>query len=234
MALELEGYDYFDFGCSTGANIALIKSICPRLRGLGIDVDGEKVAGAIKQGHEAIVYDILSLPARKTASFVTMSHFLEHLASVDQAARMIRKAVSVSRDFVFIRQPWFDSDGMLLGQGLKFFWSHWHGHRNKMTSLDFHGILTRELSEGRIRGFSIHGRTRITHSNNSTLLPLSAPMDQHHYDASLHGQKVEEPVRCPAFREIVVLARIGPVGMADALMQSMGAMEALYQAGSQE
>src|SRR5690606_876666 len=132
-AILSDAYDFYDFGCSTGANIAYTNGVFPGLRGLGIDIAAPKVAAALGNGYDAVVFDILELPECKRVSFVTMSHFLEHLPSLSVARPIIAKAISVSRDFVMIRQPWFDADGELLRRGFKFYWSHWSGHRNKMT-----------------------------------------------------------------------------------------------------
>lgn len=187
--MNLTGYDYFDFGCGDGANMKFIKSIAPAARGLGIDIDQRKVDKARENGFEAINFDILKLPIDKLVRFVTMSHFLEHLPSVKIAESMIRRGIDVSRDFIFIRQPWFDSDGALFMQDLKFYWSDWRGHPNRMTSLDFYLILKRSLENNAISGFSIFGRTPVSTTDDPCLIPLSAPVDQHHYDAARHGEK---------------------------------------------
>ena len=216
------GYDYLDFGCSKGANIDFTGTILPGARGLGIDIDPAKIAAANAAGHDALVYDILALPEEKIVDFVTMAHFLEHLFTIEDARKMIAKAISVARHCVVIRQPWFDSDGDLLRHGLKFYWSHWRGHRNKMTSLDFHSILSAELARGRIAGFGIHGRGPVGSSDHTTLLPLDAPMDQHHYDEALHGPKPKVDLPFQAFKEIIVRIDIAPSGTTDRLMAGIG------------
>src|SRR5687767_8260464 len=81
--IMLLGYDFFDFGCSTGGNIKFIKSIIPEAKGLGIDIDHKKIDEAKSNGQDAITFDILSIPDVKSVEFVTMSHFLEHLPNVD-------------------------------------------------------------------------------------------------------------------------------------------------------
>ena len=58
----------------------------------------------------------------------------------------VEKACSISKDFVFIQQPYFDADSYLFKKGLKLFWSDWRGHPNRMTSLDFN-LLLRDLKK---------------------------------------------------------------------------------------
>lgn len=203
------------------------------MRGLGIDIDQRKVDQAIARGFCAINFDILKLPRQKKVSFVTMSHFLEHLPSVKMAEAMIERGIDVARDFIFIRQPWFDSDGALLLEGLKFYWSDWRGHPNRMTSLDFYLYLKRALAEGSICGFKIFGRTPVTSSTDSSLIPVSAPIDQHHYDRERHGDKrVGVPLTTTAFKEIVVIASIKPDVIIAPFIKPLGKLALLQGAGT--
>lgn len=227
------GLDFFDFGCSDGANIHYIQTLDSTLRGLGIDIDQKKVDQATSKGFRAINFDILKLPRQKQVSFVTMSHFLEHLPSAKMAEAMIERSIDVAREFIFIRQPWFDSDGALLLQNLKFYWSDWRGHPNRMTSLDFYLCLKRALAEGSICGFEIFGRTPVTSSTDSSLIPVSAPVDQHRYDRDLHGdKKVGLPLATTAFKEIVVIASITPDARIAPFIKPLGKLVSLKSAGT--
>lgn len=223
-------FDYFDFGCSDGANIRFVEQYWPTLHGLGVDIDSRKIELAVKSGHDAIVYNILNLPTRKNTRFVTMSHFLEHLNSVSDAAKMIRKAIDIAEGFVLIRQPWFDADGLLLSHGLKFYWSHWHGHPNRMSTMDFYAILFPELSAGRIHGYEIFGRGLIKTTGDSCFIPLDAPIDQHHYDSTKHGfrpARMELPI--PVFKEIVVVIKIGQDSLCEEMLAKLGGLNLLYR-----
>ena len=208
---NFKGYDFLDFGCSTGANIKYMQKIVPSIRGLGIDIDQKKIDLCRLNGFNAINYDILKLSSEKIVRYVTMSHFLEHLPSVKIADAMIRKGIDVAREFIFIRQPWFDSDGFLLQNDLKFYWSDWRGHSNKMTSLDFYIILKKAIDLGVISGFYIYARAAVELSADNAIIPLSAGTDQHHFDASLHGTKDEKIKILPlAYKELVVVASVAP------------------------
>lgn len=224
----LAGYDFYDFGCSTGTNIAETNSVLPNLRGLGIDIAPAKVAAARDNGHDAIVFDILQLPDEKCVDFVTMSHFLEHLSSLDLTRKIVAKAISISREFVLIRQPWFDSDGELLRRGFKFHWSHWLGHPNKMTTLDFHSILNAELEAGYIDRFSIHGRSVVTSSRHPSIIPLQAPKNQPRYDRNKHGPKTIEDFSFAAYKEVVSRVDVDRSAKADALMSFLAPLNLIF------
>lgn len=197
------GHDFYDFGCSSGGNIAFITALLPELRGLGIDVDEAKVAQARAGGHEAIVKDILRLPEEKQVDFVTMAHVLEHLPGVPVAGSFIDKATRLARSFIHIRQPYFDADGYLLTQGLKCYWSDWEGHRNAMTALDFYKVCRRLLAARTIRSFGIYGRGPITDSGHEAILPVTAPVDSQKYKPS-HGAKPHVSFDRPVYTEILV------------------------------
>lgn len=229
----LSGFDFFDFGCSDGANIKFINSCDPATRGLGIDIDQKKIDKALEKGFNAINFDILELPQQKMVRFVTMSHFLEHLPSAITAGAMIRRGIDVSREFVLIRQPWFDSDGYLLAMDLKLYWSDWRGHPNRMTSLDFYLILRRALEDGAICGFAIFGRSPVTSSGDSCLIPLAAPIDQHHYEQEKHGHKeMAVSLGISTYREIVVIALVDEAADISRFVSPLGMLQLLKSMGN--
>ncbi|MBD8524891.1 class I SAM-dependent methyltransferase [Pseudomarimonas arenosa] len=226
--------DFLDLGCSHGAMIEFVRSACPAVEGVGIDIDSKKVESARENGHTAMVLDIFRVPSTKFVSFVTMSHVLEHLPSVAAAESFIDKAVEIAHDFVFVRQPWFDADGPLFRLGLKHYWSHWRGHRNKMQCLDFYAILSRILSQGRLIRFDIYGRCVVRSSADGSILPLSAPIDQHAYDKELHGEKPVRPLGFETYREVIVTAQMSAhSGNLEALISRLGPLTLLYSEASE-
>jgi len=205
-------YRFLDFGCSTGSAIDLAYKIFGYSRpGLGLDINEKKISLAKENGHDAIAFDILKLPDREIVEFVTMAHFLEHLPSVSVADQIIRKAVTVARQFVFIRQPFFDSDGYLAKHGLKLYWSDWKGHSNKMTSLDFYLSLNRLKNEGLLNSFAIHFKNKVASSEHQAIHPLGSPIDQHGYDSAIHPPKDISIQLTDVYREIYVLVHIDKV-----------------------
>lgn len=139
-----------------------------------------------------------------------MSHLLEHLPSPQMSEKIIETACLASRDFILIRYPWFDSDGMLAQNGLKLFWSDWSGHTNHMTSLELFLILRRLQARGALSAFRIYGHEPVSTSAADCLIPIDAPIDQHHYNPAKHGLKPtpDFALNFSCFREIVGIARI--------------------------
>lgn len=183
------GFDFLDFGCSRGGSIGLAMRLFDAKRGLGIDIAENKVKEARSAGYDAIVCDIKELPSRPLVRFCVMSHFLEHVPSRTDVVAYLKKAIAISREFIFIRQPYFDADGFLFQRGLKLYWSDWHGHTNTMSTLDFYSILMPMLKAGTIGNFSIHVSGPIHSSDYPAVHPIRSPRDQHEYDPAKHPEK---------------------------------------------
>ena len=202
----LRDYDFIDFGCSKGGSIAFAKKAFKAKRGIGIDISPEKVAVARDAGFDAMLADARTLTAHPRAvSFVTMMDFLEHVPSVKDARTCIIAATTVARDFVFIRQPWFDTDGYLFSLGLKLFWSDWRGHPNAMTSLEIHNILSRHPN---VERFRMYGSIPITSSADPAVHALTSPVDQHDWSAEIHPPKPHLHFDTPVYRQIVCIATL--------------------------
>ncbi len=199
--------DFLDFGCSRGQSIATSMKLLKAQYGVGIDLDPEKLAAAREVGFDVASIDILELPDETLVRFVTMMHFLEHLSGFDVAKAMLRKACRVSREFVYVRQPFFDADGLLFQLGLKCYWSDWTGHRYSMTTLDFYRVLAELCSDGDCACFNIAFAYPIHSSDHPAILPLTAGVDQHEYDGSIHPPKPPSgDFDFPVFSEVRVLA----------------------------
>ena len=134
-----------------------------------------------------------------------MIHFLEHLPSIEAARRVTAAALSISRDFLYVRQPWFDSDGALMRRGLKLYWSHWRGHPLPMTSLQAYALFEDLRRTRACARFAVFGRTPIVSSDDPAVLPLSAPSDSHQYEPARDGPKPSHPLD-GVFTELVVIA----------------------------
>lgn len=201
--IEPGTYDFADFGCSNGKSIAEARKQFGGTRGIGIDISAEKVERARAGGFEVMQGDLTRLHVPDRAfRFVTMSHFLEHLPSVALARRCIETAVRTSREFVFIRQPWFATDGYLATLGLKQYWSDWRGHTNRMDPLDFY-LAFRDLPA--TWRWRVYGRYRIADSGHESLIPIGAPTNQHQYEPARHGPKPEVRFDRPVYKETVAL-----------------------------
>jgi SAM-dependent methyltransferase len=198
--------DFLDFGCSRGQSISTAIKILDADYGIGVDLDPEKLAAALKDGFDVARVDLLKLPDEALVRFVTMMHFLEHLSGYDEAKAMVKKACNLSREFVYIRQPFFDADGQLFQLGLKCYWSDWTGHRFSMTTLDFFRVLRDLRNEGDCDCFTIALTYPIHSSDHSAIIPLTAGINQHKYDPSKHlGKGPEVTFDFPVFSEVRVV-----------------------------
>lgn len=199
-------FDFIDFGCSKGGSIEFARKALGGTNGFGIDLSKAKVDEATRNGFEAVCADVRELAAHeRSVKFVTMLDFLEHLPSLSDARSCIASAALVASDFIFIRQPWFDSDGYLLSLGLKLYWSHWTGHPNAMSSLEFHNALS---STPRISNYRIYGRGLIKDSEDACVHPLSSPGDQHAWESERHPAKPHIRFKQPVYRQIMCIAAL--------------------------
>ncbi|MFM2313027.1 MAG: hypothetical protein RLZZ04_2303 [Cyanobacteriota bacterium] len=200
-------YSFIDFGTSKGNSIKFAKNIFnPSGQGLGIDIDQNKIDKALSCGYDAINFNIENIPEDIKFDFCIMSHFLEHLYDIETAKRMIVKSCKISNKFVYIQQPCFDSDGYLFRNKLKLFFSHWHGHTLKLSSLDFYNILQELKEKGLCTDFTIQTRSPIFDSNHPSIHPIDSPIDQQKYNFNVHPPKPKTiKFEVPVFEEIIIV-----------------------------
>ena len=96
--IDLTGYDYVDFGCSSGGSMIYARDHLGGGRGVGIDLDAKKVAATVSRGFDAVVGDLSAAPSfHGNVRFSMCSHFLEHVSDLDTARRCLDTALSISR-----------------------------------------------------------------------------------------------------------------------------------------
>lgn len=202
-ALASGAYDFIDFGSSKGGSMTFAVDKLGATRGLGIDINAAKVEETRALGFDALRYDLTQLGAfPDVVSFCILAHFLEHLPGYPAAKQCINSAIAAARDYVLIRQPWFDADTELFHLGLKAYWSDWHGHTHHMRVYDLYRAAARNE---RVREIRLLGRRRIADSSDPTILPLSSGEDRHRYDPSLDGPKPPLDFSFPMFQEVVCI-----------------------------
>jgi hypothetical protein len=207
--INLDNYDFLDFGCSSGGSLDYYAKIFNAKKGgLGIDKDPKKIASAHGSGHDVIQCDVTKLEVEGSVRFVVMSDFLEHVPDLETVTLILWKAVSISREFVFIRQPYFDADPYLFHLRLKFFWSDWKGHPNRMTILEFHNIIKEIFDKKAIKRFSFYGRSKIKSSADLSIHNIWSPTDQHEWEKSEHPPKKSTRFKFDVFKQLVVVIDI--------------------------
>lgn len=176
MKIDVSAYDVVDFGCSNGGSLDFSFKQFGCQTGLGIDIDPKKVEKARASGYNAVVGD-LTQPKNFSGKtkIATLFHVLEHIPNVKLANQILSTATQIASDYVVVRQPWFDCDGLLARMGLKFFWSDWSGHTNHMTSLQMYLELKRQLDRKQISSFSVWGYKPVSDTQNPALVALDRP-----------------------------------------------------------
>lgn len=198
---------------------------------VGIDIDPAKVERTRAAGHNAVLADATNPDQFEgNVRFSIMSHFLEHLPDLETVSRAVSTAIRISDEFVFIRQPWFDSDPELLRMGLKFYWSDWHGHPMTLTSLQMYRTVRRHLDSGRIARVSIYGNTPVLSTDHEAVLPLSAPLNSGKYDQALHGKKKKAKFKIPAYKELVVVIAKRDPEITETLLGRFPTIERIFDA----
>lgn len=201
--VEPSEYDFLDFGAGIGTPLER----CERLfggRGLGIDIDRKKIRQAQQEGSEVVYGDILTLPRKKLVRYVCMDNFLEHLPDFATARAMITVAAAVAEEFLYIVHPSFKDEAYLKALGLKQYWHDWTGHPAHLLLPNFVSML-REAGAPTMK-IAYGGGKPIYDSNDPSILPLSAPVDQHHYECEAHGPKPFVKFDKPVFRQIRIHA----------------------------
>lgn len=217
--INFDSYDFIDFGCSDGGSMRFAMDALGGRRGVGLDIDPQKVAKACAAGFEAIEMDVTQLKSHPNAvSFVLMQHFLEHLPGYHLATKCVHAGIETARDFVVLRQPWFDHDGLLALMGLKCFWSDWTGHTFSLTSLD----MVRMLRSAKAPRWRLYGIRPIAHSSDQMILPLDAAPDQHKYNSG-HGPKPHVPLPPGVYAELMAVIIKSPTLSFDDLEQRLPA-----------
>jgi len=225
--LDISGFEFIDLGCGRGDSLRYYgRCFNAEGRGLGLDSNETKVKEARAAGLHAEVCDIIELEVTGRVNFCVMSHFLEHIADIKKARQMIRRAVSFSREFVLISQPWFDADPYLFREGFKLFWSDWWGHPNHMTLLEFRNILQPFLAARRIKRYTLYGFERVQGSADPAVLNLDEPPDSPAWTEGTHGPKRDMAFTEPVFREVMALLDIN--GKSTSRFQAFAQAELVY------
>lgn len=223
MVVDVSNYDLVDFGCSNGASLEFAFKHLGCETGLGVDIDPRKVSKTKALGYEAIQADLSEANNfQGRAKIVTLAHILEHIPSVRLAEQILRTATSIASEFVLVRQPWFDSDGLLAQMGLKFYWSDWRGHPNHMTSLQMYLALAAQLERGQLSSFSIWGHRPILHTSSELLVPLDGGRDRHHFEPATDSPKPSQALTFPCYRELVAFVGVSEKVNVDVLPEPFG------------
>jgi len=213
-SINITDYDFFDFGCSNGKSLFYGVNKFGGKRGVGIDIDPNKVKQArynldkkdVSSIHTVVCEDITSLPEIKDkVRFTTCIHFLEHLFGCSYAEKVLESAINVSEEFIFVLQPFADKDSELFKLGFKTYYSDWTGHTNLMSSYDFYKICRNFYYDNKIKNFIIFATDPIYDSSSEFIHPIDSSFNQHSYDKDIHKPKRDDVKFNDLFKDIGVL-----------------------------
>jgi SAM-dependent methyltransferase len=187
--IDLNEFDFLDVGCGDGASIEFGKKYLSGGSELGIDRDTKKLDVARQRGHRVVECDVRSMRTRGRVRFTILNNVLQYLDDEAEAGQVLRWAVTVSREFVFVRQPYFDASSSLMRSGLKVYWADWTAHKNPMTTFQIYKTLRSAMRSSGVAGLAIFGNKRIRDTSSEAILPIDAAENSHRYDERKHGPK---------------------------------------------
>lgn len=200
--------EFLDLGCGAGGSYEFIRRHTNLRVGLSLDVSEEKVRQCREANDLSFTFDVGKLPKTPgTVSAAFCVHFLEHIEEAQTVFRIIESALTATRDFLIVRQPFFDHDEALAALGCTTYWSNWSGHKTKLTCAMVDRATDRLQRKGLLYDYTVAGIDRIDNTGHPAILPLKAPPDQHDYDAEAHGPKTIAPIGFACFREIFITFR---------------------------
>jgi SAM-dependent methyltransferase len=204
--------EFLDLGCGSGGSCEFIRRYTDMRVGLSLDLSDDKVQQCRKVNDLTFAYDVTTLPrVAESVSSAFCMHFLEHVDTAANVFRIIELALNASRDFMIVRQPYFDHDVALAALGCHTYWSDWSGHKTKLSSSMIANLSETLFAKGLLQEVSTFGIDRIESTSHPSILPLGAESNQHHYDPERHGVKPLADITFDCFREIFIVFQRGTI-----------------------
>lgn len=205
--------DFIDLGCSRGS-IDYSKRIFGGKSFLGVNIDSSIVKDCYENGYNAIEGDISDLNIQlPKCKYITALHVIEHIENEEKALNVIKLALKTASDFIYLCVPNFDDDQYLESLGLKFSWSYYTDHKNKMTTDKFKELICNKLNLTAKFGKSI----LVKNSTDKEILPMSASIDTIYYNESLGKKEYVE--FDSVYRENYVFIKAGDIDYWESLIQ---------------
>ena len=195
-AVDWDRYDFLDLGASRGGSIRFCEKRFGARRGLGVDNDPSKAAEARAAGIDVVVGDATDLRIRKGVAFVSMLDFLEHLPNLDAVRAVLTSAAEAATDFLFIRHPSFEGEGLVEGLGVRQYWWHWSGHPAHPQISDYCQIF----SELGLSQYRIHFNEPVHASTHPSVISIRAPVNSGPYDPDSQPSKPTVKFAHPLWR----------------------------------
>ena len=183
---SIEQIDFIDVGGSKGGSYNMVKSKYGFENGLTIDIDPQKVKLSLENNVPAIRLDATKMHifSDNACKLVSIIHTLEHLPDLTTVERVLRSAVRVASDTIYLRGPMYYLD-YLKPMGLQFYWSHWSGH-TCLVEPDKLIEIMRDLGQTR---YNLNFLRPVETSSDPCIHPASGLIDRHDYDPEVDPAK---------------------------------------------
>jgi hypothetical protein len=205
--IDFAKFDFLDFGASKAASLEYGKKHFSGKRGLGVDLNPERVKAMNKLGYDSMVGDLTDLKIPKDCvRFVKMAHILEHMPSLTGVEKAIAAAKKAATDFLVITGPFFDEDDYLKSKGLKPYWSGYKEHTCHLKVLQLIHILNQQ----KLDNYEIYVRYPMFDSSAEQIHPLNSPAGVHQYDPKAHPPKQKIKFDRIIWTDFVCYVRLRP------------------------
>lgn len=202
-ALYARDVDCWDFGADTNS-LAFAREHLGVRRPVGVNLEAERLDRIRAAGEIAVHCDVLRIPRPGRVRCVVLSHFVEHLPSLDACAKAIGLALASATEMVVISGPYFEDDDWLRPQGYKFNWGDWVDHTSRhslshvLDALRAHGADSVTVSLG----------FPCADTSAATIHAVDEAPNQDQYDPAKHRPKAAVALPRPAYQEFVVVASL--------------------------
>lgn len=216
--IDLSKFTFMDFGASQGGSLNWASGAFGG-RGIGVDIDPKKIERLREKGFDGFVSDAtrLDLPP-DSVRYATMINFLEHLPGTDVGSQIIRSAIHVASDFVFILGPDFEALPELKEQGFKKYYADWSGHTWHHTM----GELAKIVAPFKLP-YVLLQTDPIRDSFHETILPLNASRNRGPYDPAIDPPKAFKKFSRGVFGTLVcIIAKKDARLIQDVLLRGLG------------
>lgn len=178
--------DFIDIGGSKGGSFKHIKTQFGLTNGLAVDIDPRKVQLALQNNVPMVQMDAtqMSIFTDDACKLVSCMHILEHLPDLRAVRRVLREALRVAKETIYIRGPMFYK-AALAQKGVQFYWTHWTGHTCLVEPVQLISIM-RELGATK---FKLNYRQPVRSSNDPCIHSVLGKIDRHAYNPVIDPPK---------------------------------------------
>lgn len=214
-------YDVVDLGTKKGGALVEflkqgdvftrsgIKEQCRRIRCVGYEreqgeayrADVESRGFQFKIANLATDEGIAQLP--KSRVYLAW-HFLEHVPDKSWSDKLVKASLSNCQELAWFRLPSFEQDeengeGVLRKHGMRFTWTHWHGHTSHWLVDDCVRSISDWGAANPEREYSVFIKPAdyVKSMSDKRVVPISAPIDVNVYHPKYGGKPKLGPFEPP-------------------------------------